>query len=358
MREGESGRNWNGRRVNEGSRKAFTVFVQNIPQNLDQYGLKGIFQGAGKLSDTYIPLIKGMRNNTRYGFVRLWREEEVVKNVFILNNSTIRRSKIRVCMVKYNQGKMRGRKWNNNSREAQWNKRTTRKVWRRKDQNHDWKRKVRNSDGLKDPKSTSSDQEEQQNERLMKGELNAEFNEWLNRSLVCTSKEPRDLGALATALISDFGQCTKICLLSNFKFILTFPSIEQMEEVLDNHDELGHWFINVKRWDEYEACETRRVSIEIFKVPLMVLIDTDILRTINGEIVMSIKDSSYRIVIKEVGSTAQVIQKVHTTSNSSMEAMDSNHEEKDDDLALDDDLACSELRRNDKMARTTEEEAV
>jgi len=65
MKEGESRRNRNGRRVSEGSRKEFTVFVQNIPQNLDQYGLKGIFQRAGKVSDTYIPLRKGRRNNTR-----------------------------------------------------------------------------------------------------------------------------------------------------------------------------------------------------------------------------------------------------------------------------------------------------
>ncbi|KAJ8447486.1 hypothetical protein Cgig2_019480 [Carnegiea gigantea] len=233
---------------------------------------------------------------------------------------------------------------------------------------------------------STSGNEEQQNERIIKGELNVEFKEWLNRSFVRTLEEPRDLGALATTLISYFGQYTKISSLSKFKFILTFPSIEQMEEVLGNHDELGHWFINVKRLDEYETCETGRVWIEIFGVPprgwkgenfrritelwgrvvclgkgidnsdsfefesMKVLIDTDILGTINWEIVI--------IVIKEVSSTVQVIQKVHTTSNSSMEAMNSNHEEKDDDVALDDDVACSELRRNDKMARTTEEEAV
>ncbi|KAJ8434196.1 hypothetical protein Cgig2_004667 [Carnegiea gigantea] len=236
MREGESRRNWKGKRVNEGNRKEFTIFVQNIPQNLDQYGLKGIFQGAEKVSDTYIPLRKGRRNNTRYGFVRFWREEEAVKSIFILNNSTIRGSKIR-------------------------SKRTTRKVWRRKEHNHDWRRKVQNLDGLKDPKSTSDNQEEQQNERIMKGELNVEFKEWLNRSLVCTSKEPRDPVALAIALISDFRQCTKICSLRKFKFMLTFPSIEQMQEVLGNHDEQGHWFIN------YKTCETRTVWIEIFGVP-------------------------------------------------------------------------------------------
>ena len=38
--------------------------------------------------------------------------------------------------------------------------------------------------------------------------------------------------------------------------------------------------------------------------------------------------------------------------------MTSNHKEKDDDMASDDDVVWSELRRNDKMARTIEEEAV
>ncbi|KAJ8446697.1 LOW QUALITY PROTEIN: hypothetical protein Cgig2_002859 [Carnegiea gigantea] len=323
-------------------------------------------------------LINMVSKGSSKGLKKFWREEDVVRSIFILNNSTIRGSEIRVCMVKYDKGKIKGRKWNNNSREAQWSKGTTRKAWRRKEQNHDWRRK--NADGLKDPKSTSGNQEEQQNERIMKGELNVEFKEWLNKSLVCTSEEPRDLGALATALISDFGQCTKICSLNKFKFILTFPSIEQMEEVLGNHDELGHWFINVERWDEYETCETRRVWIEIFGVPprgwkgenfrriaelwgRVVCLGKDIDNSDSFEFesmksCTSIEDSGYRIVIKKVGSTVQVIQKVHTTSNSSMEAMDSNHEEKDDDVALDDDVACSELRRNDKMARTMEEEAV
>ncbi|KAJ8434195.1 hypothetical protein Cgig2_004666 [Carnegiea gigantea] len=69
---------------------------------------------------------------------------------------------------------------------------------------------------------------------------------------------------------------------------------------------------------------------------------------------MSIEDSSYKIVIKEVGSTIQVTQKVHITSTSSMEAMDSNHEEK----VMIWHQMMIELRRNDKVARTAEEEVV
>ncbi|KAJ8433201.1 hypothetical protein Cgig2_004333 [Carnegiea gigantea] len=196
---------------------------------------------------------------------------------------------------------------------------------------------MQNSDGLKDPKSTSGNQEEQQNERIMKGDFNAEFKKWLNGSLVCTSEEPKDLRALATVLISDFRQCTKICSLSKFKFILTFPSIEQMEGVLGRVLCLGKSIDNSDSF-EFES--------------MKVLIDTDILRTINREIVM-LKNCAQRGWFYCTG-----YSEGHTTSTSSMEAMDSNHEEKDDDLASDDDVACSELRRNDKMARTTEEEAV
>jgi len=60
--------------------------------------------------------------------------------------------------------------------------------------------------------------------------------------LVCTFDNPRDLEALASALISGYGQCTKIYSLSSFKFILTFPMVEQMEEALNNHQELDLWF--------------------------------------------------------------------------------------------------------------------
>ena len=84
---------------------------------------------------------------------------------------------------------------------------------------------------------------------------------------MCTYEEPRDLSALASAAISGYGECTKICSLSSCKFILTFPSIFQMEEALDNHAELDTRFINVKKWHKYDCCETRRVRLEIFGVP-------------------------------------------------------------------------------------------
>jgi len=84
--------------------------------------------------------------------------------------------------------------------------------------------------------------------KVMQGEVNQEFVDWLDRSIGGTTYEPRDFQALA--LISDFGQCVKICSISKFKFILTFDTIEIVEEVLCNHEELDQWFIELKKWDK------------------------------------------------------------------------------------------------------------
>ncbi|KAJ8447813.1 LOW QUALITY PROTEIN: hypothetical protein Cgig2_015176 [Carnegiea gigantea] len=176
-----------------------------------------------------------------------------------------------------------------------------------------WSEKFQAQETNKEAKKVSLSQEEAQESYILQGEVNTDFVQWLSRSLVCTSEEPRDLGALASALISGFGECTKICSLSSFQFILTFPLVAKMEEVLDKHEELDLWFVNVKKW-------------------------------------------GYRIKVKEIGSAIQLIQTTDTlaTTPPSMEAMDSNDgvvgfEDIEDDVASADDAACSDLRRNDTV---------
>ena len=86
---------------NGGIIKECSVFVYNLPQNLDQYGLKGIFQKAGKVSDAYIPRRGSRRTATRYGFVRFKSREDVIKSVSMLNNAVIRKRRIQVSMARY-----------------------------------------------------------------------------------------------------------------------------------------------------------------------------------------------------------------------------------------------------------------
>ena len=96
---------------------------------------------------------------------------------------------------------------------------------------------------------------------IVKGQKNEEFVPWLSRSLVCAS-EPRDLRSLSSAIINSYGQCTKICALSWFKFILTFQTGDEMEEALRNHEELDIWFSDIKGCDKYGCCTQGKCGLK------------------------------------------------------------------------------------------------
>jgi len=133
-----------------------------------------------------------------------------------------------------------------------------------------------------------------------------------------------------------------------------------MEELLCNHEELDQWFVDIKKWDKSDFCESRRVWLEIFGVPphrwnwenfhgiakiwgslvslgksiartdsfnsMKVLIDTGIFNSIEGDVILHLEDSGYRLKVKEVGPVFQVGQSPLVSSPSpSAEAMDSNN---------------------------------
>jgi len=81
---------------NKRNHKEYTVFVSNLPYNLDQYGLKGVFQKAYQVRDSYI-----LRRRSRYGFVRFKSRSEAIRSISMLNNVVIRRKRTQVSMAKY-----------------------------------------------------------------------------------------------------------------------------------------------------------------------------------------------------------------------------------------------------------------
>jgi len=54
---------------------------------------------------------------------------------------------------------------------------------------------------------------------------------------------------------------------SCFKFLLVFPTVEEMEESLLNHEELKTWFYDIKKWTSSDLCDARKVWIDIYGVP-------------------------------------------------------------------------------------------
>jgi len=72
-----------------GERREYSVFVYNIPAELDCHGLQGIFRRAGRVIDTYIPQTKTKRSNVRFGFVRYRTEDAARRSIILLNNANI-----------------------------------------------------------------------------------------------------------------------------------------------------------------------------------------------------------------------------------------------------------------------------
>jgi len=286
------------------------VFVDNLPGNLDKYGLRGIFQRAGYVSDSYIPSKLGRRRK-RFGFVRFWSEAETENSISRLNGITIRGFRIRVCRARFGKKELGVI---DNVAPKQELKSKPRNRWR--------------------DKSISADRSDYRKSEVvatMNGELNEVFLEWLNKSLICVSEVAWDLEVLNQALVKD--GCSKIRSLSKYKFVLTYQTREQKEEVFKNQVNLANWFHEVKNWDIYEVCKIRRFWVEVFGVPphgwsmrnferivsfwgklvcletpiedtisfesMKILVESNSFQEVMGHLILQIGDAGYRIMVKE-----------------------------------------------------------
>jgi len=327
-----------------------TVYVNNLPEMLDKFGLRGIFQKAGRVVDSYIPKKKKEASRRRYGFVRFGTMQEAGKSIQMLNNKVIRESKLSVKLAR-------------SSKQRRWISNTMgRKMERPVKQSNDreWKKKkiVLNEREHNEEQYSDHQRKYRPEMQSIRGTVNEDFVPWLSKSLICTSPEPRDVATLASAIMQDYGQCTKICALSGVKFILTYQSEEEREAALQNHTELDVWFSEVQRWDKYTCCSSRRVWLEVIGVPphgwvwenfkriadrwgyliclgkpilrtdsfdsMKILIETDILSFIENDCILHIEELGFRVHVREVSSMGVVIQDKTTVKANREEDVQSN----------------------------------
>ena len=304
------------------------MFVDNLPHNLDKYGLKGIFQRIGFVSDSYIPAKLG-RTRKRFGFIRFVKEIDAKNSVMRFNGRIIRGCRVRVNIARHGKGNM-----GVNVEEAL--KQKLKVVPRRR-----WGEKNSQVDQVmynqKNPEVVAK----------LSGETNESFVDWLNRSIISTSSVSWDLDDLSQAL-AKVG-CEKVRAFSKCKFILTFQTGVQRDEVFQNQGLLVKWFHEVKNWDIYEACDSRRLWIEVFGVPphgwslknfeiiasiwgeliclettiddticfssMRILIKSKCFQEVVGHIILQIGDASYRIMVKEASCSIN-LNPVFITSDS------------------------------------------
>ena len=314
--------------------KEFTVFVYNLPHNLDQYGLKGVFQKAGVVSDSYIPHRRPGRNAHRFGFVRFRSHTEAIRSISMLNNAVIRRQRIKVSLAKFGKTGRKeeiGRYGHTINHSQQQGKKV-------------WKRKV-----LSNPNLVRINQGNTIEAFKVIGNKSNEAVEWLQRSIVCESEKPTNVNTLTKALILKANKQIQIRMLSCCKFLITLPSTTLMEDCLRNHEELDKWFKHTEKWSLSEQADSRRVWLEVFGVPphgwtednfrkiaevwgrlicldqladktenfesVKMFIVTYQLHRIKADVLLQIDDAGYRVVVSEMGTFVQNAQPCIKSTN-------------------------------------------
>jgi len=78
MRGGERGRGKHRKQVrgrlfkglSQTEKLGVSIYVNNLPTELDKYGLRGIFTTIGRVVDSYVPKGSRIGSRPKYGFVR------------------------------------------------------------------------------------------------------------------------------------------------------------------------------------------------------------------------------------------------------------------------------------------------
>ena len=94
------------RNERKGMRKpevVFTVFVENLPEEMDFGWLHQLFGRYGKVKDAFIPKKRSAKNGVRFGFVRFGRRDEAAEAVRRMNGICIRGCELKVKMAEYNR---------------------------------------------------------------------------------------------------------------------------------------------------------------------------------------------------------------------------------------------------------------
>ncbi|KAH7865562.1 hypothetical protein Vadar_008272 [Vaccinium darrowii] len=78
-----------------------TLFIGNLPEDMDAEWLFQLFTPAGKVVDTFIPYKRSYFDNARYGFVRFTSMEEGLNAISLINGMHIRGHKILVKFARF-----------------------------------------------------------------------------------------------------------------------------------------------------------------------------------------------------------------------------------------------------------------
>ena len=327
-------------------RNSFNVFVDNLPLSMSKGWLFQLFGWAGKVTDIYMSRKQRKSSQNPFAFVRYASRFAAEKAICDLDGMVIRKCKMRVSKAKYGrQGKETG------SGKVMQNQPV--QLWRPIEKNHSIRKEGRSyRDALKEgvqKTHTNKDQKthtvsgKQQWNREGEPKMKIVYGtscqsqlQTLEKSLIGETLRPVDFKMLSEEVIKNVEGVSEVCELGAYKALIVFESKQSMEEQLSKcNQELSKFFEDVRIWCEEEWCQTRRVWIECFGIPIhawsnenikkigeewgavvcldelteagksfstaRMLIDTCLWQNIQGWVYFSIDGKGYDVYVKEVG---------------------------------------------------------
>ncbi|GFZ09150.1 hypothetical protein Acr_20g0009580 [Actinidia rufa] len=228
--------------------KVTTLFVENLPDEMDEEWMHQLFSNSGKVIEVFIPKKRSSKQNLRFGFVRFATREEGLIAIRALNGEKIRDHKILVKLARF-VGSPDGAKQFSNGLHG------LRKM------NFPHTRKI--DQGLKrDDKS--------EGHQKCKREVG---NGWLLRSAVAKISPCRSLMTIHEHLRSLGHLDIQVRHMGGDWVVITFPTGEDLLSMLGEGKMawLKEWFMEVHKWGEQPEIKCCRVVwLNCYGVPLNV----------------------------------------------------------------------------------------
>ncbi|KAL4293172.1 hypothetical protein AHAS_Ahas18G0101500 [Arachis hypogaea] len=272
---------WNREEYHRLEKDSFTVFLDNLPEDISRRELYQLFCWTGRINDIYIS--RKQKNGRVYifAFVRYTTKGGALKAIAEMNQFRLRRKTVYVGEAKFRKnfqvGNRRvnvdpGRDLERKSETAGDDNGAPRVLVTEPEHMLTAKEPVINP-GLGDPSGAGRTLLKQGKgcSKRVEVPIVVDNMNWLVRSLVGSTLKPIDLCSLKRVIQANLHHVEAVREIGETKVLVTFETVEYADEAYKfKMDTLLQVLHRVRRWEETERCVSRKVWLECHGVPLHV----------------------------------------------------------------------------------------
>ncbi|GFS42115.1 hypothetical protein Acr_00g0078180 [Actinidia rufa] len=240
--------------------KVTTLFVENLPDEMDEEWMHQLFSNSGKVIEVFIPKKRSLKQNLRFGFVRLATREEGLIAIRSLNGINIRDHKILVKLATFVGPPDGSRQYSGihgigkrNFKHAESRSRAEKGMINHRDTKNvgGWNKDKSGNKAsfLEILQGKGASKDVSQTVKIKAREVG---NGWLLRSAVAKISPNRSLMTIQEHLRSLGHLDIQVRHMGGDWVVLTFPTREDMLSMLGEgkREWLREWFMEVHKWGE------------------------------------------------------------------------------------------------------------